>query len=70
MSKITIKVRESKKKEAVSRGSRDLLDDSELTQEIQSIYENELEKLIDGADEKEKPYYQSVDYVLEELVKT
>ena len=68
MSKMTIKVRESKKKEAVSRGSRDLLDDSELTQEIQSIYENELEKLISDADEKEKLYYQSMDYILEDYI--
>lgn len=68
MSKMTIKVRESKNKEAVSRGSRDLLDDSELTQEIQSLYENEFEKLIDDADEKEKPYYQSMDYILEDYI--
>lgn len=58
----------SKKKEAVSRGSRDLLDNDELTQKVQGIYENELNKLIDGADEKEKPYYQSVDYVLEDYI--
>lgn len=58
----------SKKKEAVSRGSRDLLDNDELTQTVQGIYENELNKLIDGADEKEKPYYQSVDYVLEDYI--
>lgn len=68
MTKMKINVRESKKKEEVSRGPRDLLDDSELTQEIQSLYENELEKLIDGADEKEKPYYQSVDYLLEDYI--
>lgn len=64
--KITVK--EAKKMEAESRGSRDLLDNDELTQKVQGIYENELNKLIDGADEKEKPYYQSVDYVLEDYI--